>query len=76
MILGLFEKKAIFVKEMKNEILHIFNKEDFFICSSKTLQNWAKIIDLLIDNNKDHDIFQEYLEKVSLATSLFSSYTF
>lgn len=40
------------------------------------MQSWAKIIELLIDNNKDHDIFQEYLEKVSLASSLFSSYTF
>lgn len=30
---------------------------------------------MIIDENKDHDIFTEYLEKVSLASSIFSSYT-
>ena len=32
-------------------------------------------MDMIIDENKDHDIFTEYLEKVSLASSIFSSYT-
>lgn len=40
------------------------------------MQAWARIIDMLIDSNRDHDVFQEYLEKVSLAGSIFSSYTF
>jgi hypothetical protein len=51
------QKRQLYVKEVKNEILQIFNKEDFFICSSKTLQSWARIIDLLIDNSKEHDLF-------------------
>lgn len=76
LVLCLLEGRGpLFAKEVKSEVLQIFNKEDFFICSSRTLQAWARIIDLLIDSNRDHDIFQEYLEKVSLASSLFSSYT-
>ena len=30
---------------------------------------------MIIDSNKDHDIFIEYLEKVSLVSSIFSSYS-
>ncbi len=71
----LLEKKHIFSKEFRNDILGIFNKDDFFICSLKTLRCWTKIIDLIIDNNKDHNIFQEYLDKVSLSSSFFTSYT-
>lgn len=53
----LSEKKSIYCREFKHEILHIFNKDDFFICSSKTLHCWVEIIDMIIDSNKDHDIF-------------------
>lgn len=67
-------KRHSFAKELKNDVLEIFNKDDFFICSSKTLHCWVRIIDMIIDNNKDHDIFSEYLEKVSLVSSIFSSY--
>ena len=32
-------------------------------------------MDMIIDSNKDHDIFTEYLDKVSLVSSIFSSYS-
>lgn len=76
-LLSILEKKHIFLKEFKTDILQVFNKDDFFICSSRTLHCWVKIIDMIIDNNKDHDhdIFSEYLDKVSLVSSIFSSYS-
>jgi hypothetical protein len=62
LVLCLLEGRGpLFAKEVKGEILQLFNREDFFICSSRTLQAWARIIDLLIDSNRDHDVFQEYL---------------
>lgn len=76
-LLSILEKKHIFLKEFKTDILQVFNKDDFFICSSRTLHCWVKIIDMIIDNTKDHDhdIFTEYLDKVSLVSSIFSSYS-
>lgn len=71
--MSIIEKRHTFAKELKTDVLEIFNKDDFFICSSKTLHCWVKIIDMVIDNNKDHDIFTQYLEKVSLVSSIFSS---
>lgn len=55
--MNIIEKRHSFAKELKNDVLEIFNKDDFFICSSKTLHSWVRIIDMIIDNNKDHDIF-------------------
>lgn len=55
--MSIIEKRHTFAKELKTDVLEIFNKDDFFICSSKTLHCWVKIIDMVIDNNKDHDIF-------------------
>lgn len=72
--MSLMEKRNSFTKELKYDVLEIFNKDDFFIVSSKTLHCWVRIIDLIVDNNKDHDIFTEYLDKVSLASSFFTGY--
>ena len=58
-------------KPLKKQILDIFNREDFFICNRKTLKYWKKIINWVVMMDK-HDLFNIYLEKVTLATSFFS----
>ena len=63
------------MKEFRNDLLQIFNKDDFFICSRRTLQFWGRIVDLVIDNNKDIDIFIDYLRLVPSASSFFSKET-
>ena len=71
----IMEQKQLFLKEFRNDLLQIFNKDDFFICTRKTLQYWARIVDLVIDNNKDIDIFIDYLSRVPSASSFFSKET-
>lgn len=66
------EQKSLFAKEFRNDILQIFNRDDFFICTRRGLQYWLRIMNLVIENNKDIDIFLEYLSKVSLASSIFT----
>lgn len=71
----IMEQKQVFLREFRNDLLQIFNKDDFFICTRKTLQQWAKIVDLVIDNNKEMDIFIDYLSRVPSASSFFSKET-
>ena len=51
------QQKNLFSKEFRNDILQIFNKDDFFICSRRGLQYWLRIMNLVIENNKDIEIF-------------------
>lgn len=54
-------------------MLHIFNKDDFFICNVNTLNYWSKIIDWIVSMDKNSETYYEYLDKVSLSSSYFTS---
>ncbi|EGR29985.1 n-terminal domain protein [Ichthyophthirius multifiliis] len=62
----------LLTKDMKKHILSIFNKDNFFSCSKENLKYWGKIINWLIQYDKMHDLFTEYLSKVTLISSFFS----
>ncbi|EGR31419.1 n-terminal domain protein [Ichthyophthirius multifiliis] len=59
------------VKEFKKNILEIFNQDNFFSCSKRTLQYWGEIINIIINTEKN-DLFMNYLNKVTLNSSFFS----
>ena len=51
----LLEKaRTLFIKPLRLQILKIFNKNDFFICSRQTLNYWAKIIDWVVGIDKNN----------------------
>jgi hypothetical protein len=54
-------------------VLQIFNKDDFFICNVNTLNYWSKIIDWIVAMDKNYETYFEYLNKVSLSSSYFTS---
>lgn len=50
---NLLEKaRILFIKPLKEKILKIFNKDDFFICNEKTLKYWTQIIEWVISMDK------------------------
>lgn len=63
----------LFIKQLKLQVLAIFNKDDFFICNTNTLNYWAKIIDWIVSMDKNNETYTEYLLKVSLSSSYFTS---
>jgi hypothetical protein len=65
--------RTLFVKPLKARVLEIFNRDDFFICNANTLQYWARIIDWIVSLDKNHETYFEYLGKVSLSSSYFTS---
>ncbi len=42
---------------MKPDLLKIFNKDDFFICNINTLKYWSKIIDWVVNCDKNNETF-------------------
>ncbi len=69
----LYKARLLFIREMKPRVLSLFNKDDFFICNSNTLQYWAKIIDWVVSMDKNNETYLHYLEKVTLSSSYFAS---
>ena len=65
--------RSMFLRVLKPDLLKIFNKDDFFICNVPTLKYWSKIIDWVVNFDKNNETFSYYLEKVALSTSYFSS---
>lgn len=65
--------RILFIKDLKAKVLQIFNKDDFFICNVNTLNYWSKIIDWIVAMDKNYETYFEYLNKVSLASSYFTS---
>jgi hypothetical protein len=49
--------KSLFLKAMKPDLLKIFNKDDFFICNINTLKYWSKIIDWVVNCDKNNETF-------------------
>ena len=50
------------MKQFKTNLLYIFNKDDFFNCSFKTLHIWCSITNYLIGSA---ELFNEYLSQVT-----------
>lgn len=65
--------RILFIKTLKPKVLQIFNKDDFFICNPNTLNYWANIIDWIVSMDRYNETFTEYLQKVSLSSSYFTS---
>lgn len=54
MIYDLLDRaRILFIKDLKAKVLHIFNKDDFFICNVNTLNYWSKIIDWIVSMDKN-----------------------
>jgi hypothetical protein len=62
------ELGKILVSEFESSILAIFENDDFFLCTKKTLSYWMKIIEWMISHSRE-DLMARYLNKV-----VFSSY--
>jgi len=58
-------------RELKRSIIEIFNKDEFFTLNIQTLKYWQKIVNITLENTSD--LLMLYVEKLSLAQSLFSS---
>lgn len=69
----LLNSRVVFIKPLRPSIIRIFDKDDFFICNKKTLIFWAQIIDWVVSSDKNNETFAEYLDKVSLSSSYFTS---
>jgi hypothetical protein len=55
---NLLEKaRVLFIKPLRESILKIFNKDDFFICNENTLNYWADIIDWVVSMEGDSETF-------------------
>ena len=67
------QARIVFIKPLKTSIIRIFDNDDFFFCNKNTLDYWAKIIDWVVTMDKKNETFEEYLEKVSLSSSYFTS---
>lgn len=65
--------RILFIKDLKPKVLQIFNKDDFFICNINTLNYWSKIIDWIVSMDKNYETYFEYLNKVTLSSSYFTS---
>jgi len=55
---------TIVIKDFKKNILDIFDANDFFKCTRKSIRHWSKIIDAVMTNDKG-DLFTEFLTKVA-----------
>ena len=56
-----------FLIEFKNEILEIFEGDEFFNCSIETLKIWSKILDRYLSENK-LDLLDKYFEQVNFSS--------
>jgi hypothetical protein len=65
--------RILFIRELKQKVLDIFNEDDFFICNANTLRYWANIIDWVVSLDKHSETYLAYLQKVTLHSSYFSS---
>ncbi|KAL4450958.1 hypothetical protein ABPG74_021280 [Tetrahymena malaccensis] len=59
----------LLAKEIRKNIIEIFNSQDFFNCDFQTLRNWKDIIDRISDQG---DLFKEFLTKDGLFQNLVS----
>ena len=62
------ELGKIVVAEFEKNILELFDNDDFFVCTKKTLGAWMEIIQYTVGQSKE-DILAKYLNRV-----VFSSY--
>ena len=67
--------QILFIKPLRDSILKIFNEDDFFICNERTLKYWTDIIEWVISIDKHNQTYEEYLAKVNLSSSYFTSET-
>ena len=61
-ILKILQISNKMVIEYRQEIIEIFESEDFYKCSIEGLQIWGQIMVLMLDNSSI-DIFNDYFEK-------------
>ncbi|EAR92823.2 dopey, amine-terminal domain protein (macronuclear) [Tetrahymena thermophila SB210] len=59
----------LLAKEIRKNIIELFNSQDFFNCDFQTLRNWKDIIDRISDQG---DLFKEFLTKDGLFQNLVS----
>lgn len=65
--------RLLFMRELRERVLAIFNRDDFFKCNANTLRYWADIIDWVVSLDKHSETYLSYLQKVTLHSSYFSS---
>ncbi|KAL4472004.1 hypothetical protein ABPG72_018506 [Tetrahymena utriculariae] len=59
----------LLAKEIRKNIIELFNSQEFFNCDFQTLRNWKDIIDRISDQG---DLFKEFLNKDGLFKNLVS----
>lgn len=51
------QARIVFIKPLRESIIRIFDKDDFFICNKNTLNYWAKIVDWVVSIDKNNETF-------------------
>ena len=70
---GLTHKNTILQKQYKFEITAIFNSENFFMLSKRTLRKWQQIMRNFMSNDINNEVFDDLLLKFNKVEGLFVS---
>jgi len=63
--------EAALIKEFRRRVIEIFNRDDFFSCPRQVFQAWKQIVHL-VSTDSGRELLAEYMDKLSLTSSIFS----